>query len=104
MHLLLGRHTPSESDDLIDLLGKSESPTQSTHLILDKQFDRVLVSPKMLSASPTGIQFQGIEVLSRFNVRGSGPDLDHWDTRFTKDRAERDISDHHPVMATFVIR
>ena len=104
MHLLLGRHTPSGTDDLIDLLEKSESPKQSTHLILDKQFDRMLVSPKMLSASPTGIQFQSIEVLSRFNVRGSGPDLDHWDTRFSKDRAERDISDHHPVMATFVIR
>jgi endonuclease/exonuclease/phosphatase family metal-dependent hydrolase len=104
MHLLLGRHTPSENDDLIDLLEKSESPKQATHLILDKQFDRMLVSPKMLSSSPAGIQFQAIEVLSRINVRGNGPDLDHWDTRFTKDRAERDISDHHPVMATFVIR
>ena len=104
MHLLLGKHTPALTDDLIDLLEKSDSPKQPTHLILDKQFDRILASPKMTLGSPTGIQFRGIEVLSRFNVRGSGPDLDHWDTRYSKDRAERDVSDHHPVMATFEIR
>ena len=45
-----------------------------------------------------------MEVLSQHNIRGSEVDLDHWDSRYTKDRAERDISDHHPVMATFEFR
>ncbi|MEQ1830647.1 MAG: endonuclease/exonuclease/phosphatase family protein [Pirellula sp.] len=105
MFELLGRATPSDADDLHDLLETLPTEKRRTHLVLDKQFDRILVSRPMLSTTPgRGIKFKSIEVLSQYNVRGSGPDLDHWDTRYTKDRNERDISDHHPVMATFEFR
>jgi endonuclease/exonuclease/phosphatase family metal-dependent hydrolase len=102
---LLGRRSTTASDDLYDLLEKAPEPKRPTHLILPKQFDRILVSQSLLpeSAGP-GIKFKSIEVLSQHNIRGAEADLDHWDTRYTKDRAERDISDHHPVMATFEFR
>jgi len=102
---LLGKRTASESDDLFDLLETISLEKRKTHLILDKQFDRILVSKPMLATTPgPGIKFQSIEVLSQHNIRGKEADLDHWDTRYTKEQAERDISDHHPVMATFDFR
>jgi hypothetical protein len=69
-------------------------------LILDKQFDRILASSGLVDGKG-GYRFRDIEVLSQWNIRGTGADEDHWDTRYTKDYAERDLSDHHPVMATF---
>lgn len=100
MHLLLGRGTSSANDDLVDLLERAPAEKRRTHLILDKQFDRILASAPMVDGTG-GYRFRGIEVLSQWNIRGAGADADHWDTRYTKDYAERDLSDHHPVMVTF---
>ena len=99
MHLLLGKGTPETNDDLIDLLERAPPDSRRTHLILDKQFDRILATTSLVQGSG-GYRLQKIEVLSQYNIRGEGPDSDHWDTRYTKDRNERDLSDHHPVMAT----
>ncbi|MCU0711819.1 MAG: endonuclease/exonuclease/phosphatase family protein [Pirellula sp.] len=104
MHWVLGRGTATSKDDLVDLLEKAPIDKRRTHLILERQFDRILASPAMMKTEGTGILFQKIEVLSEHNIRGQGADLDHWDTRYTKPHQERDISDHHPVMATFLIR
>lgn len=104
MHWVLGRGTSSSQDDLVDLLEKAPSQNRNTHLILERQFDRILASPAMLKSDGPGIRFQKIQVLREHNIRGQGADLDHWDTRHTKPHQERDISDHHPVMATFLIR
>jgi endonuclease/exonuclease/phosphatase family metal-dependent hydrolase len=105
MFELLGKTTAEEKDDLYDLLEQLPIEKRRTHLILDRSFDRILVSKSLLpSAQGPGLRFRSIEVLSQYNIRGVGPDEDHWDTRFTKDRKERDISDHHPVMATFEFR
>jgi endonuclease/exonuclease/phosphatase family metal-dependent hydrolase len=101
---LLGKGNANPKDDLVDLLETAPADQRRTHLILEKQFDRILASQNVANKEGSGIHFQKIEVLSKVNIRGTGPDLDHWDTRYTKDRAERDISDHHPVIATFVIR
>jgi endonuclease/exonuclease/phosphatase family metal-dependent hydrolase len=102
MFELMGKRTEKTSDDLFDLLEFALEGKRQTHLILEKQFDRILVSKSMLPSTPgSGIKFKSIEVLSQYNIRGTGADMDHWDTRYTKDREERDISDHHPVMATF---
>jgi hypothetical protein len=100
MHLLLGRGTSATNDDLVDLLERAPAEKRRTHLILDKQFDRILASATMLEGTG-GYKFRGIEVMSQWNIRGEGADADHWDTRYTKDYAERDLSDHHPVMVTF---
>lgn len=99
MHLLLGKGTPETDDDLLDLLERAPADSRRTHLILDKQFDRILASSSLVQGSG-GYRFEKIQVLSQLNIRGDGPDADHWDTRYTKDRNERDLSDHHPVMAT----
>ena len=100
MHTLLGLDTPEPNDNLVDLLERAPAEKRRTHLILDKQFDRILASPTLVDGKG-GYKFKQIEVLSQWNIRGTGPDADHWDTRYTKDYAERDLSDHHPVMATF---
>ncbi|MFM7517631.1 MAG: endonuclease/exonuclease/phosphatase family protein [Pirellula sp.] len=100
MHTLLGLDTPEPNDNLVDLLERAPVEKRCTHLILDKQFDRILASPTLVDGKG-GYRFKQIEVLSQWNIRGTGPDADHWDTRYTKDYAERDLSDHHPVMATF---
>jgi endonuclease/exonuclease/phosphatase family metal-dependent hydrolase len=100
MHTLLGLDTPEPNDNLVDLLERAPAEKRRTHLILDKQFDRILASPTLVDGKG-GYRFKQIEVLSQWNIRGTGPDADHWDTRYTKDYAERDLSDHHPVMATF---
>lgn len=104
MHIILGKHTPDEKDDLIDLLEYAPSDKRQTHLILEKEFDRIVASPSMLKKEGNGILFKSITVRSDLNIRGEQADMDHWDTRYTKDRAERDISDHHPVVATFEIQ
>jgi len=105
MYDLMGLRTDKTTDDLFDLLELAPPNKRQTHLILEKQFDRILVSKPMLATtSGPGIKFVSIDVLSQHNIRGTGVDLDHWDTRYTKDRAERDLSDHHPVMATFEFR
>lgn len=100
MYELRGLSTPSDSDNLTDLLSSVPADRRQTHLILPKQFDRILAS-NTLMAGTAGYRFQQMEVLSQYNIRGTGPDEDHWDTRYTKDRDERDLSDHHPIMATF---
>ncbi|MEI8211397.1 MAG: endonuclease/exonuclease/phosphatase family protein [Planctomycetota bacterium] len=100
MYRLLGLDSEDPKDDLIDLLERVPAEARRTHLILDKQFDRILASPPLVDGTG-GYALSKIEVLSQFNIRGTGPDADHWDTRFTKPFDERDLSDHHPVMATF---
>jgi len=100
MHTLLGLDTNDKNDDLVDVLERAPVDKRRTHLILDKQFDRILATPSLMEGQG-GYRFRSIEVLSKWNIRGEGPDKDHWDTRYTKDFAERDLSDHHPVMATF---
>ena len=105
MYDLMGKRTEKTSDDLFDLLEMAPEGKRQTHLILEKQLDRILVSKSMMPSTPgPGIKFKSIEVLSQHNIRGIGADMDHWDTRYTKDREERDISDHHPVMAGFEFR
>lgn len=105
MYELLGLRSETPDDDLVDLLEFAPENKRQTHLILQKQFDRILASKSFLpSTAGPGIKFKSMEVLSQHNIRGASTDLDHWESRYTKDRAERDISDHHPVMATFEFR
>ncbi len=90
---------------LIDLLSRLADPGQSTHLILNKQFDRILVSESMLVDDP-GVDwcFQQIEVFSREVVHGAQDGPEHWSRRLTLPLSELDVSDHFPVMATFELK
>lgn len=100
LYELRGLTTSNVSDDLVDLLKFTPADKRQTHLILPEQFDRILASPTLVDGT-AGYRFTLMEVLSQHNIRGNGPDEDHWDTRYTKDQSERDLSDHHPIMATF---
>jgi endonuclease/exonuclease/phosphatase family metal-dependent hydrolase len=100
---LLGNNTANTADDLFDVLVSVPEPERRTHLILDKQFDRILVSKSLVDDAPDkqDLVFENAAVLAKYTVRGKGPDLDHWDARYTTPQDERDLSDHYPLMATF---
>ncbi len=91
-----------EENKMLDLLTKLPDSKQSTHAVLDKQFDRMLASPSLMSDGPeSDWSFEKIEVLTTASIRGE-PDGDaHWKKRLEIPIAELDLSDHYPVMATF---
>lgn len=87
---------------LVDLLSHLPGGPQSTHLVLDKQFDRIFASPSMLVDGPgQDWVFEKIEILAESVVRGKRDGQEHWSDRLTMPTAELDLSDHLPVLATF---
>ncbi len=104
MEILVGKGSQTP---LIDLLGKAPENARTTHLILDKQFDRILVSPSMVEDDPSTKDwvFSNIAVRSELAIRGAGKDGEaHWDGRLKIPTTELDVSDHAPVVATFELR
>lgn len=104
IHGLLAGPTDSPEDDLHDLLNKAPQAERQTHLLLNKQFDRILASQSLMKDRPgSNLVFENIKVLSELNIRGAGvdPGKDHWESYWQIDPQERDISDHHPVVAEF---
>ncbi len=103
---LSGRQTNSKDDDLIDLNSKLPANQRRTHLVADKQFDRIFVSQAMIENDPSVKDwvFERIEVLPNAVIRGNDPVQDHWEKRFKKPPEQRELSDHFPVMATFVLK
>ncbi|MCA9130570.1 MAG: endonuclease/exonuclease/phosphatase family protein [Planctomycetales bacterium] len=90
---------------MVDLLTHLEDPTMQTHLVLDKQFDRVFVSPSLMEDGPgQDWCFERIEVLVQPIVRGHRDGQEHWDNRLTMPVAELDLSDHFPILAQFRLR
>lgn len=87
---------------MVDLLSRLEDPTQSTHLILDKQFDRIYVSESMMSDDPgEDWVFESIRVVVKPVVHGKRDGVEHWAERQTMPLEELDASDHFPVIAVF---
>jgi endonuclease/exonuclease/phosphatase family metal-dependent hydrolase len=96
---------PNPAAGLIDLLKFASSDNQRTHLILDKSYDRIFVSPSMIEDGP-GLDwvFQKIEVRKDLNIRGQVDGKEHWDNRLTMSWAELDTSDHFPIVAEFELK
>ncbi len=87
---------------MVDLLSHLPDIQQSTHLVLDKQFDRLFVSPGLMEDGPESDWcFEKVEVLAEAVLRGKRDGQEHWHKRLTMPIAELDLSDHLPVMATF---
>ncbi|MEM7475858.1 MAG: endonuclease/exonuclease/phosphatase family protein [Planctomycetota bacterium] len=86
---------------MYDLLSQLPNPRAPTHLILNKQFDRIMASQSMIQ-NEAGLDwsFAGIEILDQAVIRGRKDGDEHWD-RFKMSVQEIDLSDHHPVVATF---
>ncbi len=90
---------------LIDLLTRLDDPQQATHVILDRQFDRILVSPSLLEDGPgADWVFDQVRVIREGVIRGKQDGPEHWDQRLTAPSSELDVSDHFPVVATFKLQ
>ena len=102
-----GLETPDSEDDLVDLNLRLASDGRQTHMLDGRQFDRIFCSPSLLKDDPSRLDlvFTKIEVRPDLAIRGQ-PDTpeQHWETYWKLPADERDLSDHYPVMATFVLR
>jgi endonuclease/exonuclease/phosphatase family metal-dependent hydrolase len=107
MGIAAGRETSAADDDLVDLTLRISRQDRQTHLLEDRQFDRILVSRSLVEDDPRrpDLVFRDIRVASDLAVRGT-PDApeDHWDRYWKIPIDERDLSDHFPVIATFDVR
>ncbi len=102
-----GLETPGGDDDLVDLNQRLPSGMRQTHLLEGRQFDRILCSRSLLEDDPSRLDlvFTKIEVRRDLAVRGKQDTPEqHWETYWKLPPAERDLSDHYPVMATFEVR
>ncbi len=103
---LTGRETPSKEDDLIDLHSRLPTNARRTHLVLEREFDRILVSKSMMEDSPQVKDwvFEKVEIFPKLVIRGKDDNADHWEKRYTKPIEQREPSDHLPMMATFILK
>ncbi len=103
--VLRGLDTPDPADDLVDLFRLHPQPVPATHLI-GKQFDRILVSPSLVADAPgrRDLVCERISVRKDLVVRGTRQDDNHLDNYWQIPEAERDLSDHYPVIAEFAWR
>ncbi len=96
---------PTSPHPLVDLLKFAKPDQRRTHLILDRAYDRILVSPSLVEDGP-GLDwvFKDIVVRGDLVVQGKPDGREHWDQRLTLPPSELDTSDHFPVVATFDLK
>ncbi len=105
--ILTGRETASSKDDLVDLHRYLDKSQRNTHLLANKQFDRILVSPSLMPPSKNDRRkhghytFRSIRVYRQLVIRGGKDGEEHWKRYFELPENQRDISDHYPVVAVF---
>jgi endonuclease/exonuclease/phosphatase family metal-dependent hydrolase len=90
-----GLTTSTPTDDLTDL-HEFLTPQKRKTWADQRELDRILVS-KSLMADGGPIKFSSIDTRRDLVVRGSEVDHANW----AKPQAERDLSDHFPLVATF---
>jgi endonuclease/exonuclease/phosphatase family metal-dependent hydrolase len=103
--VLRGLTTPQADDDLVDVFQFFKGPHKETHLV-HKQFDHILVTPTLVHPPPKvpSYELKTIDIRRDLVIRGAGPDKDHQDLFWKIPAAERDVSDHYPVVAEFELR
>ncbi len=99
---LRGLNTPDTADDLIDLHAFLAVENRPTHIV-QKSFDRILVSPTLISDEPnrTDLVFKQVTVPKELVIRGKEIDKDHMNIYWQIPAEERDVSDHWPILAEF---
>jgi len=102
---LRGLDTSAADDDLVDLFQLYRGQPKETHLT-HKQFDHILVTPSLVNppAGMPGFAATAIDIRRDVVIRGAGQDKDHMDVYWKIAQAERDISDHYPLVAEFALR
>ncbi len=103
--IFLGLDTPATGDDLFDASLRLADPKDATHLG-GRQYDRILLSPPLIAggSASRGLSFRSIALRRDLVLRGAGQDKDHFDIFWQIPAAERDISDHYPLVAEFEFR
>ena len=107
MGVLCGMETNSTDDDLVDLNQYLPAGQRGTHLLPDREFDRICVSRSLVDDDPNraDLVFSSIRVMKELNIRQGLDSLQqHWDGYWEMPDDARDVSDHSPVMATFQVR
>ena len=101
--ILRGLQTPDPKDDLFDLHNFLPAKERTSHLLPGKQFDRILVSQSLLENQngKRDLVFQSMKRRKDLSVRGKQADTDHWNIYYQIPQAERDLSDHYPLVARF---
>ena len=90
---------------MVDLLQFAPASQRTTHMILPRAFDRIIVSQSMIEDGPgRDWVFKQIEVRADLVIRGKRDGEEHWDSRLTMPIEELDLSDHAPVVATFELK
>ena len=92
--ILRGLHTNTHKDDLADLHEDLPSDGQATH-VAGKALDRILLSPQLLDDA--GLVFKNITIRRDVAIRGTVDNV----PMFSVPQAQRDLSDHFPLVATF---
>jgi endonuclease/exonuclease/phosphatase family metal-dependent hydrolase len=91
---------------LVDLHERLPPGQGSTHLG-GKAYDRILVAPSLLEdrAELKDLVLERVSRPADLVIRGPRDSATaHWDRYYQLDPAERDVSDHYPVVADFVWR
>lgn len=102
--ILSGRPTKATQDDMIDLHVHLPPAERQTHLNGDS-YDRVFVSPSLTVDDPAkkDLFYRSIARVREACVRGN-PDTDHRENYWQIPAAERDVSDHYPIVAEFEVK
>lgn len=101
--VLLSPASPGGVPALVDLHSQLPADQQSTH-IAGKAYDRILISPGLLEDRPdlTDLVLRGVQRRADLVTRGARDrPSDHWGRYWKLDPAQRDVSDHYPVVADF---
>lgn len=99
--ILRGFQSPDKKDDLFDVDQKLSGDARRTH-ISGQEFDRILISSALESDKPgkEDLILDTVEMRSDVVVR-KDPDRDRRSNLWKIPPAERDISDHYPIVARF---
>ncbi len=99
-----GLETAEPNDDLADLNVNLPNENRVTHM-LGKEFDHLLASKAIIEDDPVKVDmvFSRMVVRKDLVIRGE-PDKDRFNMFYSIPQAERDISDHYPVMAEVIFK
>jgi hypothetical protein len=96
--------TSDTKDDLINLNQFLPAELQPTHLC-GKQFDHFVISPAVMEDTASTVDMVYNRIVSRKDLVVVGePDKDHFNVFYQIPQAERDISDHYPVMIEILLK
>ena len=89
---------------MTDLTGTLRPKDRLTHMI-DKPFDRILVNQSLLEDDPQrrDFVFDSIRNYRELVIQGD-KDVDHRDRYYQIVPDERDVSDHYPLLAEFLLK